>query len=348
MDDSEAGLERYRRSRARRSAAILAATVALAAATFAATMMVGNYHVSWGEVIEILLGGGSPEKRQVVMDIRLPRILCCAMVGAALSLSGLAMQSLFKNPMASPSILGISSGAAFGASIAISFGIGAAALGRHSIPLMAFAFCFMTMGAVYAIARTRYGVATVTLLLAGVAVGAFFNGLVSLMQYIANEDTMAAIVYWMMGSFNKCVWDSVYIALLPIAAGIALMALQTRELNLISAGEEQAANMGVSVKRSRAMIIVGASLCVGGSVAISGTIGFVGLIVPHILRMIAGPGHRLLVPMCVFGGAAFMMAMDTLSKAAFPVSVPVGILTSLLGAPFFIYVMKMRKKEMWE
>ncbi|MDR1404161.1 MAG: iron ABC transporter permease [Candidatus Methanoplasma sp.] len=341
-------LRAYHFSRKKRSAAIIAITAAALFATFTATLMVGNYTIPWNEVFAVLFGGGSPADRQIVMDIRLPRLLCCCLVGAALSLSGLAMQSLFKNPMASPSILGISSGAAFGASLAISFGAGAAVMGTYSVPFMAFAFCFVTMGIVYLIARTKYGVATVTLLLAGVAVGAFFNGLVSLMQYIADEDTLAAIVYWTMGSFNKCVWDSFYLAAVPILLGIAVILFRSRELNLISAGEEQAANMGVNVKRTRILIILGTSLCVGGSVAISGTIGFVGLIVPHIFRMLVGPSHKLLIPLCVFGGAAFMMGIDTISKAAFSVSVPVGILTSLLGAPFFVYVMKTKKKEMWE
>ena len=234
-------LKHYHFSKKKRSFLIIALTVLALFLTFMATLMIGNYAVSWNDVIGILMGGGTSAERQIIMDIRMPRLLCAALVGAALSLSGLAMQSLFKNPMASPSILGISSGAAFGASLAISFGIGAAVLGSYSIPFMAFVFCFVTMGAVYIIARTKYGVATVTLLLAGVAVGAFFNGLVSLVQYIADEETLAAIVYWTMGSFNKCVWDSFYLAVVPVVLGIAIILFRSRELNMISAGEEQAA-----------------------------------------------------------------------------------------------------------
>lgn len=341
-------LKNYHFSRRRRSILLIVLTVLLMFATFMVTIMVGNYQISWGEVIDVFFGGGTSGDRQMILDVRLPRLICCCLVGAALSLSGLAMQSLFKNPMASPSILGISSGAAFGASLAISFGIGATILGKYNVPILAFIFCFVTMGTVYMIARTKYGVATVTLLLAGVAVGAFFNGLVSLIQYFADEDALAAIVYWTMGSFNKCTWDSFYLAVVPIVAGILFMVLRSRELNLISAGEEQAANMGVNVRMTRMIVIIGTSLCVGGAVAISGTIGFVGLIIPHVFRMLVGPNHKLLIPLCIFGGAAFMMAIDTISKAAFSVSIPVGILTSLLGAPFFIYVLKTRKKEMWE
>ncbi|NLL94200.1 MAG: iron ABC transporter permease [Thermoplasmatales archaeon] len=311
--------------------------------------MVGNYKLSPGQVFDILFrGGGSSGDRYILFDVRIPRLLCCCLVGAGLSVSGLAMQSLFKNPMASPSILGISSGAAFGASIAISFGVGAGLFGSFNTPVLAFVFCFITMGIVYAIAKTRYGVATVTLLLAGVAVGAFFNGMVSLMQYIADEDTLSAIVYWTMGSFNKCGWMSFRMAIVPVTAGIIAIVMMVRELNLVSAGEEQAANMGVNVRLVRIAAIVATSLCVGGSVAISGTIGFVGLIVPHIFRMIVGPNHKVLAPLCILGGAAFMMAMDTIAKAAFEVSLPVGVLTALLGAPFFVYVLRTRRRDIWE
>lgn len=342
-------MREYNASQKRKTATIILVTAAALLAAFLITMTVGNYTLSAMEVFDILfIGGGTTATRQIVLDVRLPRVLCCFLVGAALSVSGLVMQSLFKNPMASPSVLGISSGASFGASLAISFGVGGAVFGMYSTPALAFLFCFITMGAVYLIARTKYGVATTTLLLAGVAMGAFFNGLVSLIQYIADEDTLAAIVYWTMGSFNKCGWKSLYIAIVPVVIGLILIFLRFRELNLISAGEEQAANMGVNVKASRLILIVATSLCVGGSVAISGTIGFVGLIIPHTFRMLVGPNHKLLLPLCVMGGATFMAVMDTIAKAAFSFALPVGVLTVLLGAPFFIYVMKTRKKDMWE
>ena len=213
---------------------------------------------------------------------------------------------------------------------------------------MAFIFCFITMGAVYMLARTKYGVASTTLLLAGVAIGAFFNGLVSLLQYVVNEDVLSSIVYWTMGSFNNCGWQSFQLVIIPVLLGLFLMILHIRELNLISAGEEQAANMGVNVKRLRIILIIATSLAVGGSVAISGVIGFVGLIVPHIFRMIVGPNHALLMPLCIFGGGIFMIAMDTIAKSAFSLALPVGVLTALIGAPFFIYVMRTRKKEIWD
>ena len=221
-------------------------------------------------------------------------------------------------------------------------------MGEFMVSGMAFVFCFITLLSVYALARTKYGVSSVTLLLAGVAVGAFFNGLVSLLQYIVDDDTLSSIVYWTMGSFNNCGWTSFSTAIMPVLIGLLIMFFCRRELNLISAGEEQAANMGVNVKVVRIVLIISTALTVGGSVAISGVIGFVGLIVPHIFRMLVGPDHKLLMPLCVIGGASFMLTMDTISKTAFDISLPVGILTSLLGAPFFIYVMRRRSKDVWE
>lgn len=342
------GLVALKKRNIRKSVIAIAGTVALFIGSFIACISVGNYVVPFGEIFPAIFGKGDHAVVSMIKNVRLPRVAAAALVGAALSIAGLAMQSLFKNPMASPSVLGISSGAAFGASVAISFGIGSTILGGYNVSAMAFIMCFATMGLVYLIARSKYGISTVTLLLAGVAVGAFFNGLVSLMQYIASDDTLGAIVYWTMGSFNKVTWSSFGRASISILIGVVSLILIYRELNLISAGEEQAANLGVNVKRIRLVCILGTSFCVAGSVAIAGTIGFVGLIVPHIFRMIVGPNHKLLIPMCIFGGAAFLMIMDTIAKAAFVSSFPVGIFTSLLGAPFFIYVLKKRKKEIWE
>ena len=347
-DEAVDELRTYHAQLKRRNVLCISATIIVLFIVLIVTLSVGNYPISIKEFFNLLIGKPSDATISYVFyKVRVPRILCCCFAGAALSCAGLVMQSLFKNPMASPSVLGISSGAAFGASLALAFGIGGF-LGRFAVSGMAFLFCCLTMCAVYFLARTKYGVSSVTLLLAGVAIGAFFNGLVSLLQYIVDENTLSSIVYWTMGSFNSCGWNSFYTAVVPVTIGIIMMFLCRRELNLISAGEEQAANLGVNVKLIRIVLIVATALAVGGSVAISGVIGFVGLIVPHIFRMLAGSDHRLLMPLCIFGGAAFMLLMDTISKAAFSISLPVGVLTSLLGAPFFIYVMRRRSREVWE
>lgn len=324
-------------------------TAAVFFASFLGCMVIGNYPMTIPQALMAIFGQGDDNMIiYTVQQVRLPRIIAASVVGAALSIAGLTMQSLFKNPMASPSILGISSGASLGASLAISFGIGSVIFGQYATSAMACIMCFVTLLLVYMIARSRYGVNTVTLLLAGVAVGAFFNSIVSMLQYIADENTLASIIYWTMGSFNKVTWDSLSTSSVLLILGIISQALIYRELNLISAGEEQAANLGVNVKFVRYVCLIGTALCVGGAVSIAGTIGFVGLIVPHIFRMIIGPNHKLLIPMCIAGGAAFLLLMDTLAKMAFIASFPVGVFTSLLGAPFFIFILKRRKKEMWE
>ncbi len=316
-------------------------------ATYFCCLFIGQSSMTYRDVIETLLGGGTWGNHYNVFTLRMPRIACAAIVGAGLAVAGMAMQAMFKNPMASPSILGLSSGASFGASLAIAFGFGAFA-GSFSIPVMAFVFCFLTLILVYGLAVTRYGTPVTLLLLSGVAVGAFFSGMTSFIQYIVEPDILQGVVYWTMGSFNRCHWDSFWIALVVVGAGIALICLCVRELNLMSLGEEQAKALGVNIRRTRLMLLLGTSLAVGGSVAVSGTIGFVGLIIPHVCRAIGGPNHKFMAPMCILGGAVFMMVMDAISNSiSFTGVLPVGILTSMLGAPFFIYIMRKRKNEIW-
>lgn len=329
--------------------AVLAILILLIAviAVFVACLFVGQSSMTYVDVINALLGGGSWGDHYNVFTLRMPRIACAAIVGAGLSVAGMAMQAMFKNPMASPSILGLSSGASFGASLAISFGLGAFA-GSFSIPVMAFVFCFLTLILVYGLAVTRYGTPVTLLLLSGVAVGAFFNGMTSFIQYIVEPDILQGVVYWTMGSFNRCHWDSFWIALIVVGAGVGLICTCIRELNLISLGEEQARSLGVNIRRTRILLLLGTSLAVGGSVAVSGAIGFVGLIIPHVCRAIGGPNHKFMTPLCILGGAVFMMVMDAISNSiTFTGVLPVGILTSMLGAPFFVYIMRKKKNEIW-
>jgi iron complex transport system permease protein len=339
-------LNDIRKRIAKRNLIVILIAVIVAVISFFIAMNVGPMKIPFGRIFPLLLGKGIFEEAFVIQNVRLPRILCCALVGAALSVSGLAMQGLFRNPMASPSVLGVSSGAAFGASLAMGFGVGTV-FGSFALPMMAFVFCFGTMFLVYILARTSGGVSIAMLLLAGIAVGAFFNGLVSVVQYAVDERALPGIVYWLMGSFERCGWNSFRLALLPIVAGIALIWMRSSELNLISLGEEQAENLGVNVKQTRMLLLVGSSLAIAGAVAISGIIGFVGLIIPHIFRMIVGPNHKILIPLSIIGGAAFLMVMDAVSRFVIsPNELPIGILTALLGAPFFIYIMRTKKKFM--
>ena len=338
-------LNSIRERKLRKNIIVLTVTVVLLLLSFIPALMVGT-KMSLSETFGSLFGNGSWAEVYIIQNIQLPRALCAVIVGAALSVSGLSMQGMFRNPMASPSVLGVSSGAAFGASLAMGFGLGAM-FGSFAVPFMAFIFCFGTMVLVYTLAKTTGGTSVIMLLLAGIAVGAFFNGMVSVVIYVADDSAMPSIVYWMMGSLSEVGWDSFRLALIPIAIGIMIMWLRASELNLISLGEEQAGNLGVNVNRTRILLLVGASLAVAGAVSISGIIGFVGLIIPHIFRMIVGPDHKILMPLTIIGGAAFLVTMDIIARwVIFPNELPIGILTALLGAPFFIYIMRTKRKFM--
>ncbi|MFA6710641.1 MAG: iron ABC transporter permease [Candidatus Methanomethylophilaceae archaeon] len=342
--ESVEALNAIRRRTLRKYVLASAVTMAVLVIAFFVALKTGPVFISFDKLIALLLGNGDTAEVHIIRNIRLPRILCCAIVGAALSVAGVAMQGLFRNPMASPSVLGVSSGAAFGAALAMGFGIGSI-FGSYSVPMMAFVFCIITTFFVYFLARTGAGVSVTMLLLAGIAVGAFFNGLVSAIQYIVDDNVLPGIVYWLMGSFSSCGWNSFGLAILPILTGIAVIAFCANELNIISLGEEQAENLGVNVKMTRILLLIGTSLLVAGSVSISGIIGFVGLIIPHTFRMIVGPNHKILIPLSIIGGAAFMIFMDAVSRWIIsPDELPIGILTALLGAPFFIYVMRTKRK----
>ncbi len=315
--------------------------------TFVLCMFIGPSSLTWSDILNSLQGKGTWTSDYILYNIRIPRSACVAFVGAGLSIAGMAMQAMFKNPMASPSVLGLSSGASFGASLAIAFGIGGF-LGSFTVPVMAFIFCFITMFLVYSLAVTRYGTPITLLLLSGVAVGAFFSGLTSLVQYLVEPDILQGVVYWTMGSFNRCTWDSLKLGAVVIGAGIVMICLCLKELNLISLGEEQAESLGVNIRKTRILLLIGTSLTVGGCVAISGAIGFVGLIIPHICRALCGPNHIYLAPMCILSGAIFLMIMDLIAKSiTITGELPIGILTSLLGAPFFVYIMRKKKNEIW-
>jgi iron complex transport system permease protein len=297
-------------------------------------------------VISILMGGGSERDRHIIVNLRLPRVLLGGIVGASLAVAGATMQGLFRNPMASPSVIGISAGAAFGASLALVLGVSWVS-GAFAIPAMAFLFAFITLFLVYAVSRDRRGYVPVeTLLLAGIAIGALFNALVSALQYFAGEQ-LSGVVFWLMGGLNNATWDQVLISVPAVILGCAMIMTLSRDLNAIMVGEEQAGNLGINVNQIRMILLLAASLVTAIAVSVAGTIGFVGLIIPHVLRILVGPDHRVLLPASIIGGAIFMIATDTLARTIIsPAELPVGIITSVLGAPFFIYLLMSRKKSM--
>lgn len=294
-------------------------------------LLVSSFSKSW-----------MPTHEAIIIDVRLPRVLLGALVGSALAVAGTAMQGLFKNPMASPYIIGISSGAAFGASLAIVLGLNLG--GIYTLPLMAFLFATLTVFVVYNIARTRGKVPVETLLLAGIAVGTFFSALVSFMLYIAGEK-LHGIVFWLMGGLWASNWDKIAITAPLILLGIVVIFFFSRDLNIMLMGEESALDLGVEVEMVKKVILVSASLITAAAVSVCGIIGFVGLIIPHIMRILVGPDHRILLPSSCLCGSMFLILADTLARTIVaPTELPVGIITALFGAPFFVYLLRRRKR----
>ena len=308
------------------------------------TVCIGMVNIPFAEVLNILLGGqGTANNRTIIIDIRLPRVLMAGLVGAALALAGAAMQGLFKNPMASPYILGLSSGGAFGASLAIVIGVSFAS-GAFAVPAMAFVFCFLTLFLVYNISKVRGRTTVETLLLSGIAVGAFFSALVSFMKYLSG-DQLQTIVFWMMGGLWAADWTKVVVIIPFILAGAVMIFILSRDLNAMMIGEDHAVNLGVNTQMVTKVVLVAASLMTAAAVSVSGIIGFVGLIVPHIMRIFVGPDHRILLPTTLMVGAIFMIYMDTIARTIMaPEELPVGIITALLGAPFFLYLLRRRRR----
>lgn len=306
-------------------------------------LMIGPVNISFGEILTILFGGdASVSHKTIILNIRLPRILLGGLVGASLAIAGAAMQGLFRNPMASPYVLGISSGAAFGASLSIVLGF-SIVTGQFASPVMAFVFAFMTLFLVYSIAKTDGRVPVDTLLLAGIAIAAFFTALVSFTKYLAGEK-LSAIVFWMMGGLWDARWSFFAFALPMVVAGTAMILIFSRDLNVMMIGEDHAVNLGVNVPLVRNTILVASSLVTAAAVSVSGIIGFVGLIVPHIMRLFVGPDNRILLPASCLVGAIFMIWTDRVAGTIVsPEELPVGIITALLGAPFFLYLLKRRK-----
>jgi|YelNatPaOPRAMG01_1025707.scaffolds.fasta_scaffold94779_2 iron complex transport system permease protein len=295
-------------------------------------------------------GGSSSTEEVIVLQVRLPRVLAAAIVGIALAVAGVVLQGLLRNPMADPYVIGISSGAGLGASLAIAFGFGLSFFGvLYSIPLMAFAFALGTVLLVYVISRTGQGVPMLTLLLVGIAVNSFLLAIISIIRLVSGE-AVHAIMAWIFGSLAASNWNYVKMALPFVVIGVAIIYVFARDLNIMLLGEEQARHLGVDAERLKKIMIASATLITAAAVSISGIIGFIGLIIPHISRILVGPDHRILIPSSALGGAIVLILCDTIGRMIVrPAELPVGIITSLLGVPFFIYLIRKKKRSViWQ
>jgi iron complex transport system permease protein len=300
----------------------------------------GAVKIPLREILNIFFGGGSETSRTIILNLRLPRVIESAVVGMGLSVVGAFFQGLLRNPMADPYVLGISSGAAFGATIAIILG-----LGIFGLSFMAFVTSLITVFFVYTISRTGTRVSMTTMLLAGIAISAFMSAIISLMMLL-NHDEFSRIVFWTMGGFSLINWNSVVFSTPIIIIGSFMMYVFSRDVNAILTGEEVAEHLGVNTELVKKIILVTGSLVTATAVSVGGIIGFVGLIVPHISRLIVGPDNRVLVPFSAISGAIFLTFADLLARVILkPMEIPIGIITAAFGGPFFLYLLIKSKQK---
>ncbi|GGW83031.1 FecCD family ABC transporter permease [Streptomyces lomondensis] len=292
------------------------------------------------------LGGGELDRvaESVLWNVRFPRIVLALLVGASLGCAGALMQGVFGNPLAEPGVIGVSSGAAVGAVAAIALGLNV--LGTWTVPVLAFASGLLTVLLVYAMARSGGRTEVVTLILTGIAVNAFAGALIGLFLFVADTAAVNQITFWQLGSLSQATWPKV-LAVLPCAViGLAVAPLYARRLDLLALGERPARHLGVDVERLRITLVLVIALLTAAAVSVSGVIGFVGLVVPHLLRMAAGPGHRFLIPGSALLGALVLLAADlTARTVAAPAELPLGVLTALLGSPFFFWLLRRTRRR---
>lgn len=315
---------------------------------FSIAILAGRYPVSWQQVLKILFDWGPAEytviERAIIMDVRMPRALLAILVGGALSVSGAAFQGMFHNPLVDSGILGVSSGAGFGAALAIilfnrSYGM---------IYLLSFIFSVLAVLSSLLIGSIYNRHNKVMLVLGGVIVSSIFSALLSFLKYVADPyDQLPSIVFWLMGSLASVDYSDVLVSLVPIGIGTLILFAFRWRLNVVSMGDKEAKTMGVHVGFIRVMIIAGATLATAASVAVAGVVGWIGLVIPHVGRMLIGNDNRILMPVSFVLGGTFLLLIDTLGRSITGSELPLSILTALLGGPFYIYLLLRTKGGGW-
>ena len=315
---------------------------------FFSSLFIGPFHISPVQLIDLMasriLGYATDYPAvysTVIFQVRLPRLLLAMMVGASLSISGAAFQGIFRNPLVSPYILGLSSGAAFEL---LSPGLSAGV----SIQYAAFFFSLVAVGLTYFMATANRSTPNVSLVLAGVIVSAVFDALLAIVQIAVSERALQSIVFWIMGSLGAASWSKIYSASPLFVLGCTVMFLLRWRLNVLALGDEEARSVGMNPESYKVIFILAASLAASSAVAVAGVIGLVGLIVPHMLRMIFGPDHRTLIPLSLTFGASFLVIVDDFARSGLGFEVPVGVITTLVGAPFFAYLLRTVRSGGWE
>jgi iron complex transport system permease protein len=305
---------------------------------------IGSYPISlhdWWNMLRGQTAGGTAEI--VLLQIRLPRLLACILVGSGLSLAGSSYQGMFNNPMVSPDILGASAGAGFGAAAGILLG-----LNFVSIQALSFAGGLVAVLLAWALASglCRRGDPILMLVLVGILIGSMFTALISLTKYVADPyNKLPAITFWLLGSFASITQKDVWLAGIPIAAGCIPLLLLRWRLNVLCMGEQEARALGVNTRAMRFVVIVCATLITGASVSICGMVGWIGLVIPHLARMVVGPNHKILLPAAAIMGGCFLLLVDDVARTVGALEIPVGILTALIGAPFFLFLLMQERRH---
>lgn len=292
---------------------------------------------------DVDLTGISRGSISIIWNVRLPRVIMGFIAGAALAVCGCGYQGIFKNPMADPYVLGVSSGAALGATIGIILHFSASFLGLSGTALLAFAGSFASIFLVYSISHVGKKVPVSTLLLSGVAVNLMLSALMSLLMML-NRSSMDQIMFWTMGSLNGKGWHQILSTLPYVIIGVIILFLSARELDIMLTGEDTATQLGVNVEFLKKKILFASSLLTAAVISVTGIIGFVGLVVPHVVRLFTGPKHRKLMPVSLVFGGTFLIICDTVARTATTQEIPVGVITSVCGGPFFLYLLRKAKK----
>lgn len=325
----------------RRLPVVLAVSSLVTVATVVWAPTVGSTPISLARAFDTTVAWSSNVDAQIFFVARLPRVIAGALVGAALAAAGVVLQALLRNPLATPYTLGVSSGAALGAMLATAFQMEATWLGISAVPLVSFIGSMLATAIVYGLAASqRRGLSTNVLLLAGVTLNAFFSALILFVQYFADMSDALRAVRWLMGDLDVGTLAPIGAALPLLLLSAAAMATLPRVLNVLTLGEDVAASRGVDVHRAQRLAFLSASLATGAAVSIGGPIGFIGIIVPHLVRLILGADHRLVLPASTLLGASFLVVCDVLARTLLaPVEVPVGIITAVIGGPFFLWLL---------
>lgn len=318
--------------------------LAILALVTAVSLVLGTADISLKDIVGIITGSLAPDDpaRLIILRIRLPRILLAGLSGFALSIGGVVFQAILRNPLADPFILGVSSGSAFGAVLAIVLGLGFAI----GVPVMSFAGALFTIWLVMTIGSRKIGMESSTILLTGVIINAFFTAIIMSFISVSADDRLHTMLFWLYGDLSQGKYSQLLIIAPFIIISSVILFGFSRDLNIITTGEENAAQLGVEVEMVKKLCLVIVSLIMGLVVAFSGLIGFVGLIVPHLARMAFGSDHRMLIPTASIGGAIFLIAADTLARTIIsPSELPVGVITAFMGAPFFIVLLRKRGSQ---